>query len=347
MEPIQPENTQSIELSKIDWIAKNFSLENAKILGVGGFGTVLSLFSPQHNRELAVKIMRPSKDDTEIMDLFNEVRILKKLKPCEFVVTIQDAFLDTIANMIIISMEKADYSLKTKIKNEPLPQKELERCFRHIVEALHFAYQEKNGFAHLDIKPPNILCFKEKNGQIKYKLSDWGSGKIISSKTRVKAITKNFCPPEILDEEDNLKIPPNYDYQKADVYSLGLTLLICLGVKTKNILKGLRKNNQKNYEKDMKEIFKEAQKGKENLTNIIKVLEKMTCFLPSERPDVGTLLKIAREPVLSERNGFQMNSEAFSSLKNTEVKNEKNEKSAKNFKKSKSIEVSGVECKIW
>ena len=200
----------------------------------------------------------------------------------------------------------------------------------------------------MDIKPPNILCFKEKNGQIKYKLSDWGSGKIINSKTKVKAVTKNFCPPEILDEEDNLKIPQNYDYQKADVYSLGITLLICLGVKSKNVLKGLRKNNKKNYEKDMKEILKEAQRGKGNITNIINILEKMTYFLPSERPDVETLLKIAREPVLSERNAFQTNSETFSSLKITEVNNEKEkEKSANKFKKSKSFEVSGVECNIW
>ena len=345
MEPIQPENKTSIELSKIDWIAKNFSLENAEILGEGGFGIVLSLFSTQKKKELAVKIMRPAKEDTDIMELFNEIRILKKLKPCEYVVGIEDAFLDTISNMIIISMEKADYSLKTRIKNEPLPQIELERCFRHIVEALNFAYQEKNGFAHLDIKPPNILCFKEKNGQVKYKLSDWGSGKIINSKTRVKAVTKNFCPPEILDEEDNLKIPQNYDYQKADVYSLGVTLLICLGVKAKNILRGLRKNNQKNYEKDMKEILKEAQNGKENITNIIKILEKMTYFLPSERPDVGTLLKIAREPILIERNGFLSNSEAFSSLKITEVNNER--KSVNKAKKSKTFEISGVECNIW
>jgi len=66
-------------------------------------------------------------------------------------------------------------------------------------------------------------------------------------------------------------LPEDFDYEKSDSYSLGMTLLISLGVQ-ESALQNIRKDTEENYEHDILNVYSEINQI------FVDLLKKMTCF---------------------------------------------------------------------
>lgn len=107
------------------------------------------------------------------------------------------------------------------LKNQGFNEATARFYFTQLLSAV--GYMHSLGYAHLDIKPQNILLDENFN----IRLSDFGT----VEKDRGDGLTcwrkgtENYMAPEIKDKEA-CKGP--YDMYKADIYSLGVTLYVML-----------------------------------------------------------------------------------------------------------------------
>ncbi len=112
---------------------------------------------------------------------------------------------------------------------ERLNLKEYRRIASSTLKAL--STMRKEGLAHFDIKPENILFHKIVDGTRKYKLGDFGlttyiddkffGSEVIEDTDPKRRGTPEYCAPEI--ENFGKKLPENYG-EKADTFSLGATI---------------------------------------------------------------------------------------------------------------------------
>ena len=119
--------------------------------------------------------------------------------------------------MLYIQLEKENQDLKTKLQQQngkPFPEEEIMKILRDVSLALHDLHS--CNIAHLDIKPANIILGKEGN----YLLADFGHSVVMNGESKMVAQEgdTNYFAPEFL---NFLPI----DLRKADVYSLGMTIL--------------------------------------------------------------------------------------------------------------------------
>ena len=124
-----------------------------------------------------------------------------------------------------------------------------------------------------------------------FKLSDWGggllnnSGKTTSLKTGI-AHTKAYSPPEL--NMENKKI----NFEKIDVFSLGMTMVNCCGVSSKDINHISQIENEGKFITDVEEIINKIdQKYDDAIKGLIR---NMLSFNPHERIDIKGLIKILR-----------------------------------------------------
>lgn len=107
---------------------------------------------------------------------------------------------------------------------------ELEKHARAMVEAL--AYAQTRGISHRDIKPQNIYLTGDKDT---LKLGDFGSSKRSFSPELTSTLhgTPAFLSPELRSQLVNVLVnggeSQRHDESKADVYSLGITL-VCMAL---------------------------------------------------------------------------------------------------------------------
>ena len=95
-----------------------------------------------------------------------------------------------------------------------------------IITSLAYAvgYLHDNKILHLDIKPNNVMVYRE-NGQVSPVLIDFGQAHFPKSKNKVGGYSSGYSPAELKDAS----IIPD---KTADVYSLAATLLFMLAGKT-------------------------------------------------------------------------------------------------------------------
>lgn len=129
-----------------------------------------------------------------------------------------------------------------------------------IISALDFAHHR--GIFHADIKPGNILLFRNQGkNSYAYKLSDWGEGKDVSNEIRKTGKgtiespihgTASYLAPEVSSNDDILAI----NFFKADVFSLGVTLFKCVGGDVEDLRKKINKQLESNL-KDENQVPEE------------------------------------------------------------------------------------------
>lgn len=206
-------------------VKKNYTC--IKRIGEGSFGKTF-LYKHKKTGELVViKIIDISKDTLD--EVIGEVKVLKKLaknkshknilhlKDYE---VIKDKYLNIISDYIpSIDFQKIINDSKYyKLINEPL---NLLKIMKQILEGL--VYIHKNKFAHMDIKPENIIINPDTFNII---IIDFG----LSCYAKLCNIygTAWYMAPEEIIYRYKLKITedalPISILKKSDIYSLGLTL---------------------------------------------------------------------------------------------------------------------------
>ncbi|NJR42085.1 MAG: protein kinase [Akkermansiaceae bacterium] len=117
-----------------------------------------------------------------------------------------------------IVLELAQNSLSSKL-GQPLALHQRLRIAQECFSALHAAHVQ--GYAHLDIKPENILVWDQpQSSAFTTKVADWGFA-LPEGTLAFKRGTPGYTAPELLVAE---QAPVKVD-SRADVYSMGVMLL--------------------------------------------------------------------------------------------------------------------------
>ena len=228
------------KISKNPWIEENFQTTMIEPLGKGANGRVFGTIYKKTNKKVAVKYM-VAEDDDEFKARKKEIDILSKLSECGNVVGLIDKSITSSEFFIV--MEKAECNLTEYIEQNKDSFKE--KTLLHILADLTFGLQFAHNLqiTHSDIKPANILVFLNQNrnqlknlqnyyvlyGSLVFKLSDWGGGCLENTgkTTKIRAdmgYTPSYAAPELMMDSEHV------NFEKADIYSLGMTFLNCCGV---------------------------------------------------------------------------------------------------------------------
>ncbi|RYX85677.1 serine/threonine protein kinase [bacterium] len=202
-----------------DEIGNRFQVR--EFLGHGGFGDVYRVFDKNLQIEIALKTLRSSENRLHGAgaNFLSEARKQAQLRNNPHVVTIYDhGELEHEGETFpFISMELLTTDLKKRMNGQRLPISVSCQIAFEIAEALVAAQQQN--MVHRDIKPQNIML--DVNGRAM--LSDFGLAKIISDAADGNSTlfgTPGYTAPE--------QLLLNTNISKADIYSLGCTLVTML-----------------------------------------------------------------------------------------------------------------------
>lgn len=185
-------------------------------LGSGGMGTVYLAHDTRHEREVAVKVLRPELAATLGAERFlREIKIAAKLHH-PHILPLYDSG-ETEGFLYYVMPYEAGQSLREKLAKEgELPIQDAIRVLRDVVDAL--AHAHKHGVVHRDIKPDNVLL----SGRHAL-VTDFGVAKAVSeatgreqfTTTGVALGTPSYMAPE------QASADPSIDH-RADIYGLGV-----------------------------------------------------------------------------------------------------------------------------
>lgn len=189
-------------------------------LGSGGFAHVYAVRKLDSGLEFAARIIDMPEPSIYKVAL-NEKKVLSS--GCPYIVKLHELIYNEGYSIFIL--EKADHSLERVLQS--ILEEEALRAVSHSCSALLYFYANFGG-VHLDIKPPNILCFKT-NSETVYKLTDFSFARhAFDSRglTSFKSISQDryigtgfYWPPEFGEQFARELLT-----EKADVYGLGLML---------------------------------------------------------------------------------------------------------------------------
>ncbi|MCJ7593480.1 MAG: serine/threonine protein kinase, partial [Desulfobacterales bacterium] len=187
-------------------------------LGRGAMGVVYKGEDPKIHRTVAIKTIRLSDFDDEVLDEIKE-RFFREAESAGLlthpnIVTIYDCGEEhDLAYIAMEFLDGKDLEEYTK-KGNLLPMRETLSVVSHVAEALDYAHTK--GIVHRDIKPANIVRLSE-TGEIK--VTDFGIARIsTSSKTRTGIVlgTPYYMSPE--------QIAGKRVDGRSDIFSLGVVL---------------------------------------------------------------------------------------------------------------------------
>ncbi len=185
-------------------------------LGSGGMATVYLAHDLKHDREVALKVLRPELSAALGSDRFSrEIRIAAKLSH-PHILPLHDS--GEIAGVLFYVMPYAEgESLRARVDRDgPLPIPETLRILREIVDAL--AYAHGHGVVHRDIKPDNVML-SGRHAMV----MDFGVAKAVSeagNQDRMTTAGIAIGTPAYMAPEQ-ASADPNIDH-RADIYAFGV-----------------------------------------------------------------------------------------------------------------------------
>jgi serine/threonine protein kinase len=165
-----------------------------EILGFIGVGSDGDVWRAKHRllgTDVAVKVLRASKDSENLSRFFGEVRVARTLSS-RHLVAIHDVGLTDDCSPFF-TMTLFEGSLKDRLKqNKLLTPAEVARVLLHLGSAV--THLHGSGETHRDIKPGNIL-YRRASGSTIWVLSDFG---LATGDFRIGAGTFPYTAPELL-----------------------------------------------------------------------------------------------------------------------------------------------------
>jgi glycogen synthase kinase 3 beta len=192
--------------------------EPISLRGSGCFGYVFEAIDRIHNTRVAIK--RTHKVDKK---LSREYEILSKIKDCDYVVKLLDAFYSVnndgkiIQNLVFefVSLNLQSYIDNHLKKKKHIPIDKIKLIAKQMLIGLDYCH--KKHIVHRDLKPENVLLTDEGN----VKLCDFGSSKCIEEKKGTTStpytVSRYYRAPEL--------ILGKIDYNsKIDIFAAGCIL---------------------------------------------------------------------------------------------------------------------------
>ena len=220
----------------------------------------------------------------------DEVKIMQELSGKEHFLKFYGSFI--LKNELFIVMEYIENSLSDMLKlNFIFTELMITEIMRNLVNA--FALLEGKGIYHRDIKPSNIMMYKN----FKPKIIDFGISKYteieisrnsVTGKFTVEG-TEDFMSPELFSAFQNKSDQRNLvtiNPVKADVYSLGITMLTLI---LKRDLSGYNKGKEEN-----KQVFLLLKRIQNH--PLQPILLRMLQYQPIQRPSFIQLLSYFSNP---------------------------------------------------
>jgi serine/threonine protein kinase len=170
-------------------------------------------------------------EELDVQSVINEYKMCQKLKHSNVVriLGIYNNKLDTTTYVVYVLMEVGLTDWEKEIrkyndKNLEYTERELIDIIKQLSSVLSFL--QKNNISHRDIKPQNILVFKNKI----YKVADFGEAKQIDNiaKNLINYSlrgTELYMSPLLFNGLRTGQIDIKHNLFKSDVYSLGLCIL--------------------------------------------------------------------------------------------------------------------------
>ena len=278
----------------------NFTIETQ--IGDGTYGVIYSVYNNKSKRKYAMKKI--------IVNNLNELEIIQK----EFeiahhnrhpsILDIKGVYIKcfdqtTYALYVLMDLAELDWEMeiddRQMIKNF-YNEKDLILILKQLSSALFFLQKEKN-VAHREIKPENVLIFKNetknknKFGEFLYKLCDFGEAKdyalIKTKKHKTLRGTELYMSPLLYDGLIKDEAYVDHNAYKSDVFSLGCCMIIAasLDFDIINEIRGIKEQIKISRFLKRKLLGKYSEK-------FIDVLLKMINFNEEERIDFIQLEEI-------------------------------------------------------
>lgn len=189
--------------------------EIARELGAGGMATVYLARDPKHDRQVAIKVLRPELAAALGPDRFpREIRIVAQLQHPHVLPLYDSGELQGFLYYVMpfVSGE----SLRTRLDREgQLPIQDAVRILREVADALSYAHS--HNILHRDIKPDNVML-SGRHAMV----MDFGVAKAVSeaggqtlTTVGVAVGTPQYMSPEQATGQTNLDA-------RSDIYALGI-----------------------------------------------------------------------------------------------------------------------------
>ncbi|KQY60064.1 hypothetical protein ASD11_11240 [Aeromicrobium sp. Root495] len=195
-------------------------LEDAELIGRGGFGQVYKARQPALNRTVAVKVLRVAEVTDEELRLFErECAAVGSLDWCPDIVSVFAAGTTPDGDPYMVMEFAPGGTLRDRMRSTGhIDETQARDVALHIGTALAHAHDA--GLLHRDVKPANILYSRNGNPI----LADFGIAKVTArtgaTSTAAMSGTIAYLAPEVL--LDSQASPA------SDIFSLGATLLEAL-----------------------------------------------------------------------------------------------------------------------
>ena len=218
-----------------------------KSIGEGSFGKIYLIENINDNKSYALKkiICHDLKEVLTFQKEF-ELNYSKRHEHIMKIYNVQYKCLDFTTYSIYVLLELAISDWNKVIKEREkqklyYSEKEIVNILEQVIEALIFL--ERNGIAHRDIKPQNILVYENNT----YKLADFGEAKKMKDITIESTLrgSELYMSPVLYNGLKYNKKDVVHNAYKSDVFSLGYCLLFAMTLSI-NILNDIREITYQN-----------------------------------------------------------------------------------------------------
>ena len=292
---LEPKNESALSIEKKE--LKKFDINEYTIitqLGQGSFGKIF-LAKDSKNNIFSIKKLILS-EELDVKSVIEEYNMCYNLSHPNIIkiMGINSNKLDETTFVVYVLMEVGISDWEKEInslraKNIHYSEHELFNILKQIVSACSFL--QKNNISHRDIKPQNILVFKNKV----YKLIDFGEA------TKIENIEKDgesllqyslkgtelYMSPLLFNGLRSGQIDVNHNVFKSDVYSFGLCMLYAATVVGKPLFDIRRMIGMEKIKNYINSILKEYYSEK-----LINIIISMLEIHEQNRPDFIELEKL-------------------------------------------------------
>ena len=276
---------------------KEFNFNDYKIitqLGQGTFGKIY-LVQDKKNQLFSMKKIILS-EELDVQSVINEYKMCQKLSH-ENIVKILGIYnnkLDSTTYVVYVLMEVGMTDWEKQITS--YADKKLEYSEKNLIDIIKqlsavLSFLQKNNTSHRDIKPQNILVFKDNI----YKLADFGEAKQIDNMKNLLVNyslrgTELYMSPLLFNGLRNGQIDIKHNLFKSDVYSLGLCLLFAAVTNNKPLYEIRKFIDMKNVKIYLDKLLK-----RKYSQNFINLLSSMLEIHEKNRPDFIELEQIMKK----------------------------------------------------